>query len=101
MSGDTASSFSKILAKNETKEMSNDPTASYIYLMKTVEKKGSNKETQFDTMKYGAEMAPINGAPGNMVAAGWVYAKAGKTITVGDGRLVAEDIAGRPLAKPS
>ncbi|MFA6504821.1 MAG: MBL fold metallo-hydrolase [Treponemataceae bacterium] len=97
---DAASAFHKVLAKNETKEVAPDPNASYIYSMKTVQKKGP-KETQFDTMKYGPELSPINGTAGNMVAAGWVYAKTGKTITIGDGRLVTEDISGRPLPSPS
>ncbi len=55
---------------------------------------------QFDSMKYGPEMSPDNGVAGNMVAAGWIYGKTGGTITVGDGRIVSEDIAGRALPKP-
>lgn len=54
----------------------------------------------FVTQKYGPELAPRNGGPGQMVAAGWVYAKAQGTITIGDGRVVTEDISGRPLPKP-
>ena len=38
--------------------------------------------------------------PGNMVAAGWVYAKSASTLTVGDGRIVVDDAAGRPLPAP-
>jgi hypothetical protein len=55
----------------------------------------------FVTQKYGPELAPRDGRPGAMVAAGWVYAKGRRTITIGDGRLVTEDISGRPLPQPS
>lgn len=55
----------------------------------------------FDSMKYGPEMRPTAAGAGNMVAAGWVFGKTGSTITVGDGRLVAEDISGRPLPQPT
>ena len=45
--------------------------------------------TFFDVAKYGGEMAPVNGEPGNMVAKGWVLAKTDamgkRTITLGDG----------------
>ncbi|MDF2522687.1 MAG: hypothetical protein K0R31_328 [Clostridiales bacterium] len=54
-------------------------------------------EVQFDTMKYGPELSSNNGEAGNMVAAGWIYAKTADTITVGDGRIVTEDISGRKL----
>lgn len=57
--------------------------------------------TQFDTMKYGQELSSRNGVAGNMVAAGWVFAKTDKSITVGDGRLVTEDISGRLLPQAS
>jgi hypothetical protein len=62
--------------------------------------KGNSADAQFDTMKYGAELSPDHGVPGNMVAAGWVYAKTRNTITVGDGRVVTEDMSGRPLPHP-
>ncbi len=62
--------------------------------------KGNSADAQFDTMKYGAELSPDHGVPGNMVAAGWVYGKTNKTITVGDGRVVTEDISGRALPHP-
>lgn len=55
----------------------------------------------FDTMKYGAELAPHAGRSGAMVAAGWVYDKDRRTITIGDGRRVTEDISGRPLPRAS
>ena len=51
----------------------------------------------FVTQKYGPELAPRGGRPGAMVAAGWVYAKGRDTITIGDGRVVTEDISGGPL----
>ncbi|MFF1254788.1 MBL fold metallo-hydrolase [Pseudarthrobacter sp. NPDC058329] len=54
----------------------------------------------FTTQKYGPELAPRNGGPGQMVAAGWVYNKAAGAITIGDGRVVTEDISGRPLPQP-
>ena len=62
--------------------------------------KGSSAAAQFDAMKYGPELSPYNGVPGNMVAAGWIYAKTANTITVGDGRVLTVDIAGRELPKP-
>ena len=55
----------------------------------------------FVTRRYGPELAPRDGRPGAMVAAGWVYAKGRRTITIGDGRVVTEDISGRPLPAPS
>jgi hypothetical protein len=62
--------------------------------------KGNSSNAQFDTMKYGAELSQNNGTPGNMVAAGWVYDKTKTTITVGDGRIITEDISGRKLPEP-
>lgn len=38
----------------------------------------------FDTMKYGAELSSVNGEPGAMLATGWLTAKSGNQITVGD-----------------
>ena len=35
----------------------------------------------FDTMKYGAELSPVNGEPGAMLATGWLTAKWGNQIT--------------------
>ena len=35
-----------------------------------------------------------------MVAAGWVYGRTSNTITIGDGRIVTADQAGRPYALP-
>ncbi|MDF2523491.1 MAG: hypothetical protein K0R31_1132 [Clostridiales bacterium] len=57
-------------------------------------------KVDFDSMKYGPELSPDSGKAGNMVAAGWVYGKTLDTITVGDGRVVTEDISGRPLPQP-
>jgi hypothetical protein len=62
--------------------------------------KGSSTAAQFDSMKYGPELSPVHGNAGAMVAAGWIYAKTPDTITVGDGRIVTEDISGRPLPEP-
>ena len=62
--------------------------------------KGDSAAAQFDAMKYGPELSPYSGVPGNMVAAGWIYAKTANTITVGDGRVLTVDIAGRELPKP-
>lgn len=53
----------------------------------------------FDMQKYGPELAPRNGKVGSAVAAGWVYDKDRKTITVGDGRRVTHDQAGRAFPK--
>jgi glyoxylase-like metal-dependent hydrolase (beta-lactamase superfamily II) len=55
----------------------------------------------FVMRKYGPELARRGGEPGAMVAAGWVYAKEHRTITIGDGRVVTEDISGRALPRPS
>ena len=38
----------------------------------------------FDTIKYGAEFAPVNGEPGKAIAAGWVLGKDGNTVVIGD-----------------
>ena len=38
----------------------------------------------FDTMKYGAELSPVNGKPGNMIASGWILNKTVDSIVVGD-----------------
>ncbi len=63
--------------------------------------KGSSAAAQFDAMKYGPELSPYNGMAGNLVAAGWIYAKTATTITVGDGRVITVDMAGRALPKVS
>jgi hypothetical protein len=63
-------------------------------------RKGNSTAAQFDAAKFGPEVGPNNGIPGPMVAAGWVYKKAGTTITVGDGRIVTADMAGRPYDEP-
>ncbi|MGH1565255.1 MBL fold metallo-hydrolase [Mumia sp. DW29H23] len=65
----------------------------------TVLTKGSTPV--FDTMKYGPELAPYDGEPGDLVAAGWVYGKDKNTLTLGDGRKVTADITGRALPKVS
>lgn len=49
--------------------------------------------------KYGPELAPCEGQPGDLVTAGWVYGKRNGQITIGDGRKVTHDIAGRALPK--
>ncbi len=95
---DAAEPFRAVLSKDSVWDVKPDPKASYTLTMQKVVKPGSG-QTQFDAMKYGPELRPWKGAPGAMVAAGWVYGKTDRTITVGDGRLVAEDIAGRPLPK--
>lgn len=63
--------------------------------------KGNSAAAQFDSMKYGPEFSPRNGVAGNMVAAGWIYAKTASTITVGDGRVITVDIDGRELPEVS
>ena len=62
--------------------------------------KGSSAAAQFNLQKYGAAITRHNGQPGPMVAAGWVYSKADGKITIGDGRTVTADQAGRPYDKP-
>ncbi|RYI12127.1 MAG: hypothetical protein EON48_13255, partial [Acetobacteraceae bacterium] len=47
--------------------------------------KGTSTAAQFNLQKYGAAVTRNAGAPGPMVAAGWVYGKTGSTVTVGDG----------------
>ena len=37
----------------------------------------------FDTIKYGAEFAPVNGEPGKAIAAGWVLGKDDASIVIG------------------
>jgi len=63
-------------------------------------KKGSATAAQFNLQKYGAAVSRNDGAPGPMVAAGWIYGKTGSTITVGDGTVVTADMAGRAYAAP-
>lgn len=62
--------------------------------------KGSSTAAQFNLAKYGASVTRHEGEPGPMVAAGWVYNKTKNRITVGDGRIVMADQAGRPYEKP-
>ena len=38
----------------------------------------------FDTIKYGAELRPVNGKVGNAIASGWVLGKADGSIVIGD-----------------
>ncbi|MGF9757601.1 MBL fold metallo-hydrolase [Microvirga sp. 0TCS3.31] len=54
----------------------------------------------FDMQAYGPELAPRGRSLGDAVAAGWVYAKDRRTITVGDGRVVTHDMAGRAFPEP-
>lgn len=62
--------------------------------------KGTSANAQFDVARYGPEVTRNQGVPGPMVAAGWIYGKTGNTITVGDGRVLLADQAGRPYATP-
>lgn len=62
--------------------------------------KGKSADAQFNLAKYGAAVARHNNVPGAMVAAGWIYNKTADTITVGDGRVVTADQAGRPYPTP-
>ena len=62
--------------------------------------KGSSTAAQFNLQKYGAAVTRNGNTPGQMVAAGWVYNKTGSTITVGDGRVVTADQAGRAYTTP-
>ncbi len=62
--------------------------------------KGSSTAAQFDMSKFGAEVSRHEGAPGPMVAAGWIYGKTPSTITVGDGGNVKADMAGRAYDRP-
>jgi glyoxylase-like metal-dependent hydrolase (beta-lactamase superfamily II) len=75
-----------------------DPSATFHIALR---KEARRDRSVFVTQKYGPELAPRGGRPGAMVAAGWVYAKGRDTITIGDGRVVTEDISGRPLPSPS
>ncbi len=88
---DPAKTFNMILAKE-------DPAAKKINIL--LGKDEPIVKDQFVSMKYGPELSPYNGEAGNMVAAGWVYAKTTDTITVGDGRVVDKDIEGKLLPKP-
>lgn len=62
--------------------------------------KGTSTAAQFNLQKYGAAVSRNAGAPGPMVAAGWVYGKTDATVTVGDGSMVTSDQAGRAYATP-
>lgn len=62
--------------------------------------KGSSRNAQFVAAKFGPEVTRNNGVPGPMVAAGWVYNRSANSITVGDGRMVTADQAGRPYTLP-
>lgn len=62
--------------------------------------KATPTATRFNLAKYGAAVTRNNNVPGPMVAAGWIYNKTGSTITVGDGRIVTADQAGRAYATP-
>jgi hypothetical protein len=71
-----------------------DPSATFHKALT----KGTNPV--FDTKTYGPELAARDGRPGDLVAAGWVFGKGRDEITIGDGRLVTRDIAGRRLPRP-
>ncbi|RZI55679.1 MAG: MBL fold metallo-hydrolase [Rubrivivax sp.] len=62
--------------------------------------KGTAGLTQFNLAKYGWSVNRLGDTPGAMVAAGWIYAKTGTSITVGDGGMVLADQAGRAFDKP-
>jgi len=62
--------------------------------------KGSSAAAQFNLAKYGPSVSRHDNAPGPMVAAGWVYAKGSTSVTIGDGRVVTADQAGRPYTSP-
>ncbi|MEJ3748156.1 MBL fold metallo-hydrolase [Actinomycetes bacterium KLBMP 9797] len=70
-----------------------DPSATFH----TVLTKG--RTPVFDMKEYGPELAPRDGRPGDLVAAGWVHGKRNGQITIGDGRKVTHDIGGRALPK--
>ncbi len=62
--------------------------------------RGTGNSTPFSVQKYGAEVTRHDDAPGAMVAAGWVYDRGGRTITLGDGHTVKADQAGRAYDPP-
>ncbi|MCG2591884.1 MBL fold metallo-hydrolase [Ramlibacter sp. XY19] len=62
--------------------------------------KGSSSAAQFNLAKYGASVTRNENVPGPMVAAGWIYNKGAGTITIGDGRIVTADMAGRAYPAP-
>lgn len=62
--------------------------------------KGARTDAQFSVQKYGAELTRYDDRPGAMVAAGWVYDRSGRTITLGDGTTVKADQAGRAYDPP-
>lgn len=82
-------------AANSVK-VATDPARTFNVILQ----KGNSAATQFDLAKYGPEVTRNNDVPGPMVAAGWVYGRTATTITVGDGRVVTADMAGRPYATP-
>ena len=77
-------------------EVAVDPNQTFNIVLS----KGNSTAAQFNLAKYGASVTRHQGEAGPMVAAGWVYDKTKNTITVGDGRIVVADQAGRPYAKP-
>lgn len=63
-------------------------------------RKGTSAAAQFNLARYGASVTRNENVPGPMVAAGWIYNKADGSITVGDGRIVTADMAGRAYDTP-
>lgn len=84
-------------AAANTVEVASDPAATFNVILA----KGTSAAAQFSLAKYGASVTKnAANVPGPMVAAGWVYNKTASTITVGDGRIVTADQAGRAYATP-
>lgn len=92
-------SYQKHESKADTAKVPAAAAQTFVMVYRT-NKSGGN--FTFDSMKFGPELQAIDGIPGKMAAAGWVYGKdlAGRTITVSDGAIVNRDLAGRPYDKP-
>lgn len=78
------------------------PTDASKTFVNVITTNASGTNYTMDAMKYGPELPAIDKVSGNLVAAGWIFAKdtTAKTITVGDGHVVTKDMAGHPYAKP-
>ena len=76
---DTGSDFDPGLKAGTTVELCLDGKGNVVNI-----KKVYDNGLFFDTMKYGAELSPVDGKVGAMLANGWLTEKKGNQITVGD-----------------
>ncbi|MDR3669246.1 MAG: MBL fold metallo-hydrolase [Holophaga sp.] len=82
-----------------TAQVPADPSQAFQVILS----KGSSAAAQFVLANYGPSVHIDSGVPGAMVAAGWVYGTTTgttPTITIGDGKVVSQDLAGVNYATP-